>query len=47
MDGNLYSAKVEYGCAVYCDATNSGPVPGGVEESGGMGWDAVVGTGRT
>ena len=34
-----------YGCAVYCDATDYGPVQGGGEESGGTGRDAVVGTG--
>ena len=27
-DGKLYSAKVVYGCVLYCDATNSGLVRG-------------------
>ena len=34
--------KVEYSCAVYCDATHSRPVQGGGEEAGGMVRDAVV-----
>ena len=45
MDGNLYSANVEYGCAVYCDATDSGPVQGRGEEAGVTGRDVVLGTG--
>ena len=36
--------KAEYGCSVYCDATNYGPVQGGGEEAGGTGGDAVVET---
>ena len=44
-DGNLHSTNAECGHAVYCDATNSRPVRGGGEEEGGMGRDAVVGTG--
>ena len=46
-DGNLHLAKSEYGCSVYCDATDYGPVKGGGEEAGGTGRDAVAGTGGT
>ena len=45
--GNLHLVKVEYGHAVYCNATNSGPVLGGGKEAGGMGRYEVVGTGGT
>ena len=38
VDGNLYSAKIEYGCSVYCDTTASGPLRDGEEEAGGHGW---------
>ena len=39
-------AKAEYGCTVYCDANNSGPMQGGGEEAGGTSGYAVVVTGR-
>ena len=44
---DLHSAKAEYGCSLYCDATNYGHIRGGREEAGGTGRDAVVVTGRT
>ena len=43
-NGNLHSAKAEYGCTVYCDVVNSGTVRGGGEEAGGTGGYAMVGT---
>ena len=46
-DGNLHSAKAEYGRTVYSNANDYGPVQGGREEAGGTGRDAVVGTGGT
>ena len=42
-NGNLHLAKVECGCAVYCNAITYGLLWGGGEEAGG-GY-AVVGTG--
>ena len=44
-DGDLHSAKVEYGCAVHCYMTNSGLVRGVREKAGGMGMYLVVRTG--
>ena len=42
-DVNLHSAKAEYGCAVYCNASNSVPVQSRGEEAGGTSGDAVAG----
>ena len=44
-DGNLHSEKAEYDYAVYCNATDSGPVRGRIEEADGTGRYAVVGIG--
>ena len=44
---NLHSAKSEYGRALYCDATNSGPVRGSAEGAGGTGRYVVVVIGGT
>ena len=45
--GNLHLSKVEYGCAVYFDATYYGPVQGGGQGEGGAVRDVVVAIGRT
>ena len=37
--------KLEYGCAVYCDAADSRPIQGDGEEAGGLVGDLVAGTG--
>ena len=44
-NGDLHSAKSKYGCTVYCDAINYGPMKGSGEEAGDTGEDAVAGTG--
>ena len=44
-NGDLHLVKAEYGRALYCNVTNSGPVQGGGEEVGDMGRASVVGTG--
>ena len=41
-NGDLHLELAEYGRAVYCDVTNSGPVQGGGEESGVTGRYVVV-----
>ena len=46
-NGNLHLAKAKYGRALYCNVTDSRPLRGGKEKSGGTGRDTFVGTGRT
>ena len=44
MEPTFYEGRIRL--RKYCDATDSGPMQGGVEEVGGMGGDEVVGTSR-
>ena len=44
-NGNLYSTKSEYGCVMYCDADDYGPMRGGREEAGSICVYEVVLTG--
>ena len=42
-DGDLHLQAPEYGRSIYCDATYSGPLPGGGAEAGITGFQVVVG----
>ena len=39
-----HQKEVEYGCAIHCDTTDSGPLGEGHAEDGGEGVPAVVGS---
>ena len=43
-DSDLNPLEAEYGCAIYCDAANSGPVGKGKQTAGRTGTQAMVGT---
>ena len=47
MYWDTYHKEAEHGRAVYCDATDSGPLRAVRSEAGGEGVPAVVRTGRS
>ena len=41
-DSDVNPSEVEQGCAIYCDAADSGPMRGGSETTGGTGPKEMV-----
>ena len=45
-DSDINPPEAEHGCAIYCNAADSGPVRGGSKTAGCTGPNAVVGADR-